>query len=112
MCALLDTVRFGASGRVPAAEAERPLSASQGTLAGTRGQRERRAVSGHWPDRNGTATLDAQEKFLATRGSSDCPEAVIRARLLDMPTLVHLSSLSSPFASFRSAVSKPSVNQP
>jgi hypothetical protein len=38
-------------------------------------------------------------------------EAVIRARLVDMPTPVHLNSLSNPFASFRSAVSKPSVNQ-
>jgi predicted phage terminase large subunit-like protein len=56
--------------------------------------------------------LDPRETFLAMRCSSGCQEAVIRTRLVDMPTLVHLNSLSSPFASFRSAVSKPSVNQP
>jgi hypothetical protein len=39
-------------------------------------------------------------------------KAVIRARLVDMPTLIHLNSLSSPSASFRSFVAKPSVNQP
>jgi hypothetical protein len=46
-----------------------------------------------------------------TSGSWGCQKAVIRVRLLDMPTPAHVSSSSSTFASLRSAVSKPSVNQ-
>jgi len=46
-----------------------------------------------------------------TSGSSGGQKAVIRVRLLDMRTPAHVNSSSSAFASFRSAVSKPSVNQ-
>jgi hypothetical protein len=53
--------------------------------------------------------LDPQETREARRLAQ---EAVIRASLVDMPSPAHLNSLSSPFASCRIGVPKPSVNQP
>jgi hypothetical protein len=47
-----------------------------------------------------------------TSKSSGGRKAVVHVRLLDMPTPAYVNSSSSSFASFRSAVSKPSVNQP
>jgi hypothetical protein len=51
----------------------------EGTFAGTRGQRARRADSGHSPDRDGTAGVDPEETFAATpRGASGGQEAAVR----------------------------------
>jgi hypothetical protein len=71
------------------------------------------ADSGRWPDRNGTATfapsrdIPGHARFVGLpRKRSSAPDWWTYRRP------AHLNSLSSPFASFRSAVSKPSVNQP
>jgi hypothetical protein len=54
-----------------------------------------------------------QETCLATPADRRVGQKpVIHVRLLDMPTLGHVNPSNSAFASFRSAVSKPSVNQP
>jgi hypothetical protein len=63
------------------------------------------------PDRNGTVRPDAQETFLDTPADRRLGQKSSHPRL-DMPTPLHVNSSRSSFASVRSAVSKPSVNQP
>jgi hypothetical protein len=59
-----------------------------------------------------TSMEPPSETFLAAHRIAGLPGKRSSAPDWDMPTRVHLNSLRSPFASFRSAVSKPSVNQP
>src|SRR6516165_4190440 len=81
-------------------------------LRRSHGEREACAECGRLPDPSGTARPDPQETFWATPADHGVGQkAVIRVRLLDMPTPAHVSSSSSTFASLRSGVSKPSVNQ-
>jgi hypothetical protein len=56
--------------------------------------------------------LDAQGRLGARAGSSSSDEAVTRTRPRTGRRLAHVNSSSNALASFRSAVSKPSVNQP
>ena len=56
-------VSLGASGRVPAAKAERPLSVQSTDLRGDVGQRARRADSGRSLDDDGSAGFGPKRKF-------------------------------------------------
>ena len=74
-------------------------------------QREGCAVSGHSPCRSGSEMTDPQARFVAAHRIAE-----LRAKRSSAPDrsgrrLAHVNSWSSRFASFRSAVSKPSVNQ-
>jgi hypothetical protein len=57
----------GASGRVPAAKAERPLSVQSTDLRGDVGQRARRADSGRSQDRDPAAGFDPELPFKTER---------------------------------------------
>jgi len=77
--------------------------------AGIRNPSRKRPFAG--PQWNREA--DPQETFLATPADRWIGQkAVIGVRLLACRRPAHVNSSSSPFASFRSAVLKPSVNQP
>ena len=54
---------MGASGRVPAAEAERPLSVQSGDPRGDTGQWAKRADSGRSPDDGQPSQVDPLQTF-------------------------------------------------
>jgi hypothetical protein len=95
MCALLDTVRFGASGRVPATEAERPLSVQTGDLREDAGQWAKRADCGQWRDRDQGARFDPERPLSRHhRDGRVGRKAAIRTRFLHMLVAVPSYSYS------------------
>jgi len=78
------------------------------TFAGSRGNDE----VAPFPAIHRASMEPPSETFLAAQRIAGLPRKRLSAPDWDMPTLVHLNSLSRLFASFRLAVSKPSVNQP
>jgi hypothetical protein len=64
------------------------------------------------PDPNGAATFGPSRDVPGYASSSGCPGSGHPRQTADIATPAQLNPLSSPFASCRSAVSKPSVNQP
>jgi hypothetical protein len=102
----------GGTGPVQAANRERPLSVRSRDLRGSVPQRRGCADSGHSPGPQWNREARPSRDILGhTSGSSGGRNAVVHVRLLDMPTPAHINSSSSVLASFKSAVSKPSVNQ-
>ena len=79
-------------------------------------QRARCADSGRSPDRNGTARPDPQETFLATPADRRVGQkAVIRVRLLDIPTARSRQLIEQPLRFFQiggvEALGEPAVNR-